>query len=286
VLLDQADQIRTACEALQPLDNQTEAETVSRLLLEQLVTLLQYAHALRDRIIDLLAILIRDGRVLDSYGTNIQRDAATGLPNRIGLENLLAAWWRDDEQRKRPLSAILIDIDRFGRVNQRLSTRSGDRAILAVARLIEETLVKSPGFERLARLGGESFLIVQGDAGPHQALTAAERLRQSIEATTFDDEGTEFDLTISCGVIEVGPHESSLDLVRRSQETMLFAKRAGRNRCALDQGEGPTMLDPPQFPVRGRTVSLRTAALSLNSRTTAPLADDELAAAAQNVMSG
>ena len=105
-------------------------------------------------------------------------------------------------------------------------------------------------------MGGDKFLLLQGDVGPHQALTAAERLRQAIEATTFENEGTEFDLTISCGVIEVGHTESSLELVRRAFEAMRFAKKAGRNRCALDKGNGPSMLDPPQFPVKARLVPL------------------------------
>ena len=39
---------------------------------------------------------------------------------------------------------------------------------------------------------------------------------------------------------------------------MKFAKKSGRNRCALDKGDGPTLLDPPQFPVKGRVVALRT----------------------------
>lgn len=261
VLLDQAAQIRGACGALQSLDIAAEAQTGAKLLVEQIDSLLMHAHALRDSIIDLLATLIRDGQALDTYGTTLQLDPATGLPNRIGLEKLLSGWWRDDPQRTRILSAVLIDIDRFGRINQRLGARSGDRAIVAVARLIDETLTKDRGFERLVRIAGQSLLILQGDSGPHQALTVAERLRQSIEATTFDDEGNEFDMTISCGVIEVGHTESSLDLVRRALETVRFAKRAGRNRCALDKGEGPSMLDPPQFPVKGRVVSLRAAAL-------------------------
>src|SRR5205814_9178881 len=128
----------------------------------------------------------------------------------------------------------------------------------------DETLVKDRGFERLIRIGGESFMILQGDVGPHQALTAAERLRQSIEATTFNLEGTDLDLTVSCGVIEVGHSESSLDLVRRAFEALQFAKRAGRNRCALDKGEGPVMLDPPQFPVKGRIVSVHEAGGTVN----------------------
>jgi diguanylate cyclase (GGDEF)-like protein len=136
----------------------------------------------------------------------------------------------------------------------------GDRTIAAIGRLIDETLVKERGFERLVRVSGEAFLLLQGDVGPHQALTAAERLRQSIEATTFDEDSLEFDLTVSCGVIEVKPNESTIDLMRRALETLKFAKKAGRNRCALDKGDGATMLDPPQFPVKGRIVTLRAAA--------------------------
>jgi diguanylate cyclase len=270
VLLDQAAQIRSACAILQSPEAASEMFGRGKLIGDQVATLLVHAHALRDRILDLLATLIRDAKSLEGYGAAVQRDATTGLPNRIGFESLLAGWWRDDEQRTRMLSAVMIDIDRFGRVNQRLGTRSGDRAIVTVARLIEETLAKDRGFERAVRIGGEAFLVLQGDVGPHQALTAAERLRQAIEATTFDDEGTEFDLTVSCGVIEVGHTESSLDLVRRALETLRFAKRAGRNRCALDKGEGPAMLDPPQFPVKGRVVSLRAATVATIGGATCP----------------
>jgi diguanylate cyclase len=270
VLLDQAAQIRTACGAFQPRDP-SEAGGQSKLLMDQLAALLVQAHSLRDRIFDLLATLIRAGGRLDSYGTAMQRDPATGLPNRIGLESLLAGWWRDDAERNRILSAVLIDIDRFGRTNQRLGTRSGDRAIVAVARLIDESLAKDRGFERMAVIDGEAFIVLYGDVGPHQALTSAERLRQAIEATTFDDEGTEFDLTVSGGVIEVGRTESSLDVVRRALETLRFAKRAGRNRCALDKGDGPAMLDPPQFPVKGRVVSLRAATLPTIGGATCPI---------------
>ena len=258
-LLDQAAQIRSACEALAAFDLKDELEHQGKRLLERITGLLVHAHALRDGILDLLATMMRAGKALESFGASVERDALTKLPNRIGLETLLDAWWREDPQRSRLLSAIMIDIDRFGRVNQRLGTRSGDGAIAAAGQLIEESLGKDRGFERLVRIGGESYFVLQGDIGPHQALATAERLRQAIEATTFDDEGTEFDVTVSCGVIEVKHSESSLDLVRRARETLIFAKKAGRNRCSLDKGDGPAMLDPPQFPVKARTVSLRAA---------------------------
>ncbi len=278
VLLDQAAQIRTACAALESLDPAAEAVTSSKKLLEQIATLLAHAHALRDGMLELLATLLRSGEGLNALAQVVQGDSITGLPNRVGLEVLLASWFASDDQRTRPLSAVVIDVDRFGRINQRFGTRVGDRTIAAIGRLIDETLVKDRGFERLVRVSGEAFMLLQGDVGPHQALTAAERLRQSIEATTFDDDAVEFDLTVSCGVIEVKPNESSVDLVRRSIETLKFAKKAGRNRCALDKGDGPAMLDPPQFPVKGRVVSLRAGVSE-----TAPAAPIEPAAPAAPV---
>src|SRR5207253_11107781 len=180
-------------------DLAAEAVTSSKKLLEQIAALLIHAHALRDGMLELLATLLRSGEALDGFAPAVQGDLTTGLPNRVGLEVLLAGWWNSDEQRTRLLSAILIDVDRFGRINQRFGTRVGDRTIAAIGRLIDETLIKDRGFERLVRVSGEAFMLLQGDVGPHQALTAAERLRQSIEATTFDDEAVEFDLTLSCG---------------------------------------------------------------------------------------
>jgi diguanylate cyclase (GGDEF)-like protein len=261
-LLDKAAQIRTACGVLDSLPGVQEVEIRGKQLVEQITTLLLHVHNLRDRITDLLAMLIRVGAKLDMLPVVVQNDLITGKSNRIGLESLLAGWWADDKERKRPLSAILIDVDRFGRANQRLGTRCGDLVLAALAQVIDQDLVKEGGFERLIRIAGDKFLILQGDVGPHQALTTAERLRQSIEASTFETEGADFDLTISCGVVDVGPSASSLELVRRTYETLRFAKKAGRNRCAIDKGEGPTMLDPPQFPVKAKTISLISSSLS------------------------
>jgi len=255
-LLDQAAQISAACDQLSSLNGVQELDNRGRQLLETITALLLHAHALRDRITDLLATLIRTGTTIEVLPPAVQKDATTDLPNRIGLETILSGWWAEDSQRTRLLSAIVLDVDRFGRINQRLGTHVGDLALAAIGKLVDETVVKDQGFERLTRVGGDKFLLLQGDVGPHQALTAAERLRQSIEATTFDNNGIEFDLTISCGVIEVGHTESSLELVRRGLEAMRFAKKAGRNRCALDKGNGASMLDPPQFPVKARLVPL------------------------------
>lgn len=256
VLLDQAAQIRGVLDALGAWDTPSSETVATRPLVEQTLSLLTQAHAVRDRILDLLASLLHDGDQAPHWPATVDSDPVTGLPNRLGVERLLRAWWRDDPQRTRLLSLLVLDIDRFGRLNQRLGTVWADRTAAALGRLIYEALPREGGFEHLARIGGQAFLVLLGDVGPHQALSLAERLRQTVEATTFEAEGIEFELSVSGGVTEVRPGESGLALFERVLATLRHAKRAGRNRCALDEGNGPVMLDPPQFPVKGRVVPL------------------------------
>src|SRR5206468_602395 len=119
VLLDQAALIQSACDALKALDVSVETTTGCKRVLDQTTVLLTHAHALRDSMLDLIATLMKAGEVLNGFAPAVQRDVATGLANRIGLEVLLATWWSGDPERTRPLSAILLDIDRFSRINQR-----------------------------------------------------------------------------------------------------------------------------------------------------------------------
>lgn len=255
-LLDQSAQIKSICPALESLDFAAEVDSAGQRLLAKLATLVDAAHVLRDRMLDLLALLLRTGGQLETLSNNVQLDFLTGVPNRIGAENLFEAWRREDPNRSRQLSAALIDVDRFARVNARLGTRGGDRAIAALSRLLADLIRKDRGFDRLARTGGETFLLLFGDTGPHSALTALERVRQTIEATTFDDEGAAFELTISGGVVEAGQNETGAETYRRTQRALQFAKKAGRNHCAIDEGAGPATLDPPQLAVQGRLVNL------------------------------
>lgn len=255
-LLDQAAEIRGASQALAELGRALDVTLASKTLLEQFAVLIDQTHTLRDRMLELLANLLRTGERLDAIAPASHTDPATDLPNRTGLEVQLARWWREDAERSRLLSVILVDIDRLGRLNQRLGTALGDEVLVAISQLFLEMARANRTSNWMARVEGQAFLIVLEDAGPREALTTAERLRQTVEATTFEDNRGEFELTVCCGVIEVGARESTAELLRRVKEAALFAKKAGRNRCALDEGQGPSTLQPPQFPVQGRVLKL------------------------------
>lgn len=260
VLHDQAGLIRDCDTTTEALHYRTELETGCKRVFERLFQLLDQAHALRDRLNDLLATVLRDGNQLTSINSNLQHDHATGLANRIGLELALHDWWRSDPARQRQLTVAVIDIDRLSRVNQRLGTRVGDRAIAALASLLGDTFRRDRGTDRMVRLSGQAFLVLLGDTGPHHGLTAIERARQTVEAITWDDNGSEFEFTISAGLTAVRSEDTTATLLRRLSEIVKFAKLAGRNRAAIDEGSGPKLLDPPQFTVKGRVVRLADVA--------------------------
>jgi diguanylate cyclase len=259
VLHDQAALIKDCDDTVAALHCRTELETGCKRIFERIAQLIDQTHALRDRLNDLLATLLRTEGGLDGVNTGLQHDHATGLPNRIGLELVFQDWWREDPDRQRQLTAALIDADRFARVNQRLGTRVGDHTIGALAKLLGETFRRDRGSDRLVRMSGQSLLVFFGDTGPQQALAAVERARQTIEATTWDDHGTEFELTISAGLCEVRQEDSLASVLQRLTDTLKHAKLAGRNRASIDEGDGPQLLDPPQFSVKGRIVAVGNA---------------------------
>ena len=130
-LHDQAATIKNCEVIVDSLHHRTEIETGCKRVFESIGQLVDQAHLLRDRLNDLLATVLRDAGNLAEVTTELQLDRVTGLLNRIGAELLFDDWWRADPDRTRHLSAALIDIDRLGRVNQRLGTRVGDQTVCA-----------------------------------------------------------------------------------------------------------------------------------------------------------
>jgi diguanylate cyclase (GGDEF)-like protein len=85
-----------------------------------------------------------------------------------------------------------------------------------------------------ARYGGEEFALVLIETGQTEAMLAAERIRQLIEQHAFRFDDKVFHLTISMGVAEcpLDGTATPRELMRRADEKLYEAKRAGRNRVA------------------------------------------------------
>jgi two-component system, cell cycle response regulator len=129
----------------------------------------------------------------------------------------------------RPVSIITFDFDNFKQVNDQYGHAAGDHVLKATCDLITGSFVRRT--DLFARMGGEEFVIVLPDTSTEEAAAIAERLRRTLEGTTFKYDGLEIRLTSSFGVCcatsAVEPPESVL---LRADELLYRSKREGRNR--------------------------------------------------------
>lgn len=257
VLLEQTAQIESSRTNLQQIDVAAGRDALRRRVLVELGRLLDMAHALRDQLQEaLLAIVIGENRI-PSLDRRLHVDALTGFVNRTGLEVVLYEWWRDDPRRIRPLSLVMFDVVRTARFNERHGAAVGDAMLAAVGKIVDGALRKKRGCDLVARQNGQRFIVMLADTGPHNATSAAERIRQSIAASTFEIAGENVQVSASCGVVEVTTDDDGQSLVRRLEAATALAKKLGRNQTCLDRGAGPAAIEnPPDYQVKGKIVRL------------------------------
>jgi diguanylate cyclase (GGDEF)-like protein len=260
VLHDQAAQIEATTSALGQLAIAQEAELSRQRLAGELGRLLDLAHRLRDRMQDAIGtILAFEGR-LESIEAALRNDMATGCVSRLGLEAIYYDWQQHDDARQ--LCVGVVDADRFARVTATLGASAGDEILRELANVLQNSIRTDRGFDRVCRIGGTTFLMFYGFTGPRSANSSLERVRQSIEATSFHIGEKSFDLTVSGAVVEAQPKEKLPDLLKRALRAVTEAKRKGRNRIALDEGSGPTFPEAPQFQVTGQVIEVDNATAS------------------------
>ena len=135
------------------------------------------------------------------------------------------------------MAVILCDLDHFKRINDTHGHPAGDAALVAVAHLLKEM---QRGEDLLCRYGGEEFVVLLDGAAGREALGAAERYRQAVEALPLEVAGTRIPLTLSAGVA-CFPElyvKTAAELILFADEALYEAKRQGRNRVLLDIGQG------------------------------------------------
>jgi diguanylate cyclase (GGDEF)-like protein len=181
-------------------------------------------------------------------------DPLTGLGNRRSLEASMPAQVQALAQVSKRhgdvagrLALLVIDIDEFKAVNDRLGHRAGDQVISGVAHLIRQQLRER---DIAVRFGGEEFLVVAHVESATEAWQLAERLRRAVAAHRFDVEGgSHAQQTISIGGALLpfdldAPQAIGWEqVIEISDAAMYFAKRDGRDRCCALVATAPLPAD-------------------------------------------
>jgi len=175
-------------------------------------------------------------RERDTAKEHAERDALTGVLNRGGIEYRLD--WAILERRREhiPLSLLFIDLDVFKQINDRHGHAFGDHCLRTVTRVISEEFQYG---DQLGRLGGEEFVLVLTGVDGHAAATLAERVRAKIARHCRLVDGIEVGLTVSVGVAECTAEDTVASLIKRADEAMYRAKRAGGNQVVAGDDPAP-----------------------------------------------
>ncbi len=128
----------------------------------------------------------------------------------------------------------MIDVDYFKKFNDVHGHQAGDEVLRGVAKVLTSTMRE---MDMVARFGGEEFSLVLPMTNLNEGVRAAERARVAIEKAKFAFEGTELQVTASIGVAEVLDVDNSGTLVKRADAALYAAKKAGRNRVWLQDGD-------------------------------------------------
>jgi diguanylate cyclase (GGDEF)-like protein len=158
-------------------------------------------------------------------------DPLTTLYNRRYFHKNADREFANSQRYKNAVSLILFDIDDFKSVNDQYSHALGDKVLQQVAKVATDIIRTG---DTVARFGGDEFVVLLPMTSSNATEVFAERIRQKIEALSFQVESTtSLGITISAGIAT--RQESDLDIhnmLKRADKALFKAKAQGRN-CVM-----------------------------------------------------
>ena len=203
----------------------------------------------------------RDGRLIHVYATfediterrrleqELRQQAATDFLTGVANRRSFMARLGDEFERVRRhphvnSCLLTLDLDHFKRVNDTHGHAAGDAVLCHVVAVLHQ---HSRRIDVLGRTGGEEFALLLPDTGETEAVALAERLRQAVQASPVDRQGTAIAMTVSIGASRIAADDANAGLALwRADEALYRAKRQGRNAV---QSQWPAQgLEPAAGP--------------------------------------
>ncbi|HEY8152544.1 MAG TPA: diguanylate cyclase [Myxococcota bacterium] len=201
---------------------QTEIETANRILMER------------------NGDLQRANEVLNQLSIT---DGLTKLHNHRYFQDALTREIKRVNRANEPLAMLLIDLDDFKSLNDRLGHAAGDELLLRVARTMNDVVRES---DLLARYGGEEFVVLASNTNLLGAYRLAEKLRTTVaeQSQILGDSMRPTRVTISIGVAEFRGNRHKF--FSAADQALYRAKASGKNCVMVDDEQAlHSALEPP-----------------------------------------
>jgi len=168
----------------------------------------------------------------DELSYQARYDKLTDLANRRHCEDVLQAEAERSDRYGHPLSALMIDIDHFKRINDERGHAEGDRVLEWIAEILRNRVRET---DLAGRWGGEEFVVLLPSTPATKAHRLAEELRRAVAEAP--DSGL-MPVTISIGYAGYLQGEGNARFMQRLDRALYAAKREGRNRVIAAEPPG------------------------------------------------
>jgi diguanylate cyclase (GGDEF)-like protein len=127
---------------------------------------------------------------------------------------------------KHALSVIIIDVDHFHKVNERLTFRGGDAILITIAKIIRKTVRT---VDILARCGGDRFVVILPNTNKRESMELAERLQNNIKNRTGRIAELSEGVTVTAAAGQCLPEDASMEFMKRLELTLDRGKTVKRD---------------------------------------------------------
>ena len=182
---------------------------------------------IRERAVKAEEEIIKLQGELDKASVQARLDPLTGALNRRGLDEAFAREVNTARRKGTTLCLAMLDIDNFKQLNDSLGHDSGDAAL---SHLVSVARTSMRPQDTMARYGGEEFVLLLPDTGLQSGVEAMQRLQRELTKRLFLQNNERVLITFSAGVAQLELDETAENAVKRADEAMYLAKRAGKNR--------------------------------------------------------
>jgi diguanylate cyclase (GGDEF)-like protein len=176
--------------------------------------------------------------------TTVRTDDLTGLCNRRSLNEMLHRLWQQSARGEGTLAIMMIDLDDFKIVNDRLGHLRGDQVLRQAGRMIQANCRQ---VDMAARFGGDEFCVLMPECESHEAVAVALRLLREWERASARRPPGEPHMGISVGVAQarLSRPADPEELIRHADEALYAAKAAGKGRVMVRGDEGVRPVQEP-----------------------------------------
>ncbi len=221
-------------------DVKTGADDLNKTVMDAVAQIMAANEKLQSRLTDAEQKIQTQAEELSTRQSEARTDVLTKLPNRRAFDDAMKANFESSVGQAGSFSLMIFDVDHFKKFNDTHGHQAGDEVLRQVGKTMVDVVKNS---DLPCRYGGEEFAVVMPNTNVAEARVAAERMRKAIETMKVNFEGSNLKVAASIGVAEIESKEEPASLMRRADDAVYAAKRAGRNRSYWHDGEQCRSID-------------------------------------------